>query len=250
MKTMRWVRVGFWTMAGICTAQSAVSPEDLLAAFDQMTPEQVYELEQKLEAKLWQPIPEGFFTRMAIEFGGSYAELDTVDLSSVTLSGGNMDVSEAAGPSFGLFWRMRNERFRLGLRADAWSATDSNLSDEGYSRADLDGGTISLAAQYQWIRSDRWLMWTELAPGIGFVVLDTVDTPAGQATTLRRFDGTFTHVSVQGGVAWRMNPVLSLMVSGGYRFAESVTLDEGGRSTRVDVDPSGFSSRFGIGLNF
>jgi hypothetical protein len=112
------------------------------------------------------------------------------------------------------------------------------------------GGSLSLAANYQWVRSDSWLLWTEIAPGVGSVALETVDTPNGEATTLRSFDGSFTQVDLQGGVSWRFNPVLTLFLSAGYRFAESVDLEEGGKTSEVKFDASGFSGRFGLGVNF
>jgi len=44
--------------------------------------------------------------------------------------------------------------------------------------------------------------------------------------------------------------VLTLFLSAGYRFAESVDLEEGGRTSGVKFDASGFSGRFGLGVNF
>jgi len=248
MKASRILAVLFliWAVG----AHGETSPDDLIRAVDQMTPEQVHEFQQKLEAKMWKPVPQGFFTRMAVDLGVSYSSLHTVNLSSLSLSGGEMDVDQVSGLDLGLLWRLFDERFRFGLRFGSWAATDSNLGEAGYSRADVAGGSLSLAANYQWVRSDSWLLWTEIAPGVGSVALETVNTPSGEATTLRSFDGSFAQVDLQGGASWRLNPVLSLFLSAGYRFAESVDLEEGGRTSAVKFDASGFTGKLGLGVNF
>ena len=237
-------------LAWVVMARGEVTPEELIQAVNQMSPEQVQEFQQKLEAKLWKPVPEGFFSRMAVDLGVSYSSLDTVNLTSLSLSGGRMDVDRVGGLDLGLLWRMFGDRFRVGLRVVGWGATDSNLGEAGYSRADVAGGNLSFAANYQWVRSESWLLWTEIAPGAGSVAIETVNTPTGQATTLRSFDGSFGQVDVQTGASLRFNPVLTLFLSGGYRFAESVNLEEGGRTSDVKFDASGFSGRLGLGMNF
>ena len=120
----------------------------------------------------------------------------------------------------------------------------------GYSRVDLSGAALAVAANMQWVRNPRWLVWTEAAPGTGSVRMEVVDTPVGQATTLRSFDGGYAFLDLQAGAAWRLNPVLSLFVSGGYRFAESIDLEEGGTETVLDFDASGGFGRVGLGVNF
>jgi len=249
MKVTRIAAV-LWLMGGLTALSGEVSPDDVIRAVDQMTPEQVQDFQQKLEAKMWKPVPQGFFTRMAVDVGVSYSSLDTVDLSSVSLSGGRMDVDSVSGLDLGVLWQVFSDRFRFGLRFGGLASTDSNLAGAGYSRADVAAGNASLAANYQWVRSDSWLLWTEIAPGAGSAAIETVDTPAGQATTLRSFDGSFGLLDLQAGVSWRFNPVLALSLSGGYRFAESVDMEEGGRTSGVEFDASGFNGRGGLAVNF
>ncbi len=230
--------------------QAAVTPEEVLQAVDQMTPEQVHTLQRKLEGKMWKPIPEGFFTRMAVDVAASTHALDTVDLSGVALSGGQANVNGAGGMELGILWRVAGERLRLGLRFGSWGGNEANLGGGGYSRASVAGGHVSLAANYQLVRSPSWLVWTEAAPGAGGVTVETVNTPAGQPTTLREFEGGFGQLDLRAGAGWRFNPVLMLFLSGGYRFAESIELDEGGQSTDVKFDASGLSGQLGLGVNF
>ena len=161
-----------------------------------------------------------------------------------------MDVEEVGGASVGLLWRVAGDDLRLGLRMESWAAEDSKLLPAGYSSVDVIGGSAALAVNYQWIRSDSWLVWSEVAVGGGGVSVDTVDTPSGKASTLRTFDETFGQLDLQAGASWRFNPVLSLFLSAGYRFAEAIELEEGGEPSPIKFDASGFQSRLGLGVNF
>lgn len=238
-------------MLAAATASAAeMTADELLGAVDQMTPEQAQAFSQKLEAKLWQPVPEGFFSRMAVDMNVGGGELDKVDVGSVALSGGELDVESVDTFDVGLLWRAFSPRLHLGLRMESWMASDSNLGPGGYSRVEVEGGGVTLVANYQLVRNDAWLVWAELGGGGGGVMVDTVDTPAGEATTLRSFDQDFGMGDARLGAAWRFNRALCLQVSGGYRFAESVELDEGGSETPVTVDASGPSGRIGLGVNF
>lgn len=247
MKTMAMLGLGL-VLAG--SLARGATPEELLQAVDQMTPEQAYAFSEKLDAKLWQGVPEGFFTRMAIDFGVSGSTLDTVDLGGVSLSSSDLDLEDVGGFDVGILWQAFHPRMRLGLRFTGWSATDSNLGDAGYSRVDLTGGELLAAAHVAWVRSKSWILWTELDAGVGSIILDTIDTPAGDATTLRRFDGDYGVGVLQAGAMWRFNPALAIQLSGGYRFAESVTLEEGTRESTPELDASGPLARIGLGVNF
>jgi hypothetical protein len=228
-------RILAWFVAALAcgtAAWGAVTPDEVIGAVDTMTPEQALLFSQKLESKLWKPIPEGFFSRMALDLG----------VWAGSLNDGGLDL--------GLFWRAFDPRFRLGLRMGSWGASDSNLEPGGYSRADLTGASLALAANMQWVRNAQWLVWTEVAPGIGSVRLELVNTPAGQATTLRTVDGGYAQLDLQAGVALRVNPVLTVSLSGGYRLADGIDLNEGGEETVLDFDASGAFARVALGFNF
>ena len=51
-------------------AHAEARAQDLLNAEDKMTPEEAQLFRQKLESKNWQPLPEGFFTRMSVSIAG------------------------------------------------------------------------------------------------------------------------------------------------------------------------------------
>lgn len=247
MKTIRTMM----TIAAVAAAAHAeVSPDELIRAVDRMSPEQAHSLQRTLEAKLWKPVPGGFFHRLAVDLNASCSVFDEVGIGALSLSGGGLDMDVVTGGDVGLLWRVAGDRLRVGLRMDSWSVRDANLGEGGYSRADLSGSGLGLAVNYQWVRAKSWLLWTEVVPTAAGVELETVDTPRGAATTLREFDGTYGAVDVRAGVALRFNPALSLLLSGGYRFAESIDLEEGGREGPVEFDASGFTGRIGLGINF
>lgn len=227
-----------------------VTPDELLRTVDQMSPQQVHDFSRKLEARLWEPVPGGFFSRMAVDLGVSMSSLEKVDMTKISLSGGKMNVNTVDGMDLGILWQMFSPQFRFGLRMGGWAATDSNLGDAGYSRADLSGGSVALAANYQWIRSDHWLLWTEIAPGAGSIRLDVVNTPSGEPTTFRSFDGSYAQVDLQAGLSLRANPVLAIFLSGGYHLTESLKLEEGGTKSVVEFNASGFYGRLGLSFNY
>lgn len=249
---MQRIARGFGVVVALAvgTASAQTTAEDMVKAVDQMTPDQAYEFSNTLEAKLWKPVPKGFFSRLAVTYGVSSWSLDDADLGGLTPSVNTLDVDAAGGTELGLLWEVLTPGLRLGARFSGFEASDSDLTGGGYSRIALTGGTASLAANYQFVQSAKWLWWVEGSVGLGGLAVETVDTPQGVPTTLRELDGDFAVAELRAGVAWRFNPVLSLLASAGYRFAEQCTLDEGGRSSGYAVDASGFGAQLGLGVNF
>ncbi len=250
MKTKMLIFSGLLLMSPAIT-QAEVTPDHLLQAIEEMSPEQVRSLHQTLRQKhSAAPTSKRHAKGKALDVGFSYSSFDTVNLSSVTQSGGNMNLDDVRGFDIGLLWRPAGERFLLGFRFGNWMANDSNLGEGGYTRADLKGGYFSVAANYQLVRSDAWILWAEVAPGFGNIDLKTIDTPNEAATTLRFFDGSFVQADLQAGISYRCRPHVTVFLSGGYRFAESINLEEGGRKSDLTFDASGFTGKWGIGFNF
>ena len=227
-----------------------VTPEALLEAVDQMSPAQVLQFQQSLEAKLWEPVPVGFFTRLAVEVGGWASRLDRINYDEVALVVDDLDVDMINGMDVQLLWRVSPERLRLGFNAGLWQSSHARLRDAGYSSIDVSGGSLALVAHYQWLRSDTVWGWAQVAPGISTLSITTVNTPTDEATTLRRFEADYWEVTLLGGLAWRFNPVLHLAVAGGYRFTETLDMDEGGRSSDIRFRGDGAIGRISLGANF
>jgi hypothetical protein len=228
----------------------AVSPEDVLEAVEAMSPEQVEVLLKKLDAKLWEPVPESIFTRLSVLVAGSLHQFETVDLAPLGLTASGVDLSDADGAEVALFWQVIDPGLRIGIRMAGWEVWDSSSTVNGYSRAELQGGSLCIAASYFVLRDPSWQAWVDIAVGGAAVVVETLDTPAGQPSTIRELDNEFTVGEVGAGVAWRFNPVLALFGSAAYRLAESADLNEADNPANVEVDLSGFTGRIGIAFGF
>ena len=249
MKLNMWMATAAATLL-TCTAHAETGAQDLLNAVDKMTPEEAQLFQQKLEAKYWQPLPEGFFTRMSFTLSMESSGLAKVNPANQSKTGNELDLSRASGGEVAILWNLFDPKLRLGLEFGTLLASDSKLEDGNYAREDLQAGLGALVVNYQLIREAHWQLFTQASAGVGGARLDTLDTPKGQATTIHSYDASFPWAQLQLGLAWRPNPVLTLFASGGYRFAGSVDLKEGGDDHHGKLDISGGSGRLGVSFNF
>jgi len=231
-------------------ARAEANAQDLLNAVDKMTPDEALLFRQKLEAKAWQPLPEGFFTRMSISCAAEASGLARVTPGSQSKTGTDLDLNRASGGALTFLWNVCDPRLRLGLEFESLLASDSTLEDGSYARSDLQSSLLGLVVNYQLIRESCWELYTQATVGVGGARLDTLDTPKGQASTEHVYDASFPWAQLQVGAAWRPNPVLSLFISGGYRFAGRADLHEGGEDLHGSLDLSGATGRLGLAFNF
>jgi hypothetical protein len=222
-----------------------------LEAIDEMTPEQAHDLEIKLAKRQWNPVPGGFFDRFAFKVSMAAAHTDGFDLSSANLSSGrHLDLEDVGGYELSFLWQLFDKRFRAGFKVAAMAAEDSHMGPGGYSRAEVSQATSAVVANYQLIRSDSLLWWTEAAIGGSHIELELLDTPLGSASTIHHYEKNYGQGEFSTGVDWRFNPMLSLGGFIGYRYAKDVDLEEGGRKTGASYDPKGFKGGVGLTYNF
>lgn len=233
-----------------CSARAETSAQDLLNAVDKMTPEEAQLFQQKLAAKYWQPLPEGFFTRMSVSLAGEVSGLAKVSPGVQSPAAAKLDLKRAGGGEVALLWNVLDPKLRIGFEFGSLVASDSKLEDGSYARSDLLGGLGGVVANYQLVRQEHWNLFTQASLGVGGAQLDTLDTPKGQATTIHSYDGSFAWAQLQAGIAWRPNSVLTFFASGGYRFASRVDLSEGGEEHHGKLDVSGATGRLGLAFNF
>lgn len=235
----------------ISAASAETTPEDILQAVDRMTPEQAHELQRKIVKRQWEPVPGGFFDRLAVRGAVDVQSLEEVDLSSLGLSSGrDLDLDAVSGGELTVLWQMFSDKFRAGFKSAGLYAEDSDISNAGYSRVELTKNSIALAANYQFVRADKFLWWTEMALGGGQINMEVLDTPTGAASTLSTYDKDYGFGELTTGIEWRFNPELSLNVYVGYQFAEKVDLDQADRETDITLDPSGVKGGLGLSYNF
>jgi hypothetical protein len=244
------VLVGCFVMIVGLNAVAETTPDDILKAVDQMSPEQVQALSDKLQARYWEPIPGGFFTRMAAVGSISGSTYDKVDLSSASLSSSDLDLESVGGAEFELLWWIFSKNSHIGFKFGSAESRDSALTAPGYSSAALLNNSIGLVANHQFIRGEHWQLWSELGVGAASFALNTINTPAGEGTTIHEYDGSYAFVDLELGVSLRLNPVISIFGAGGYTFADTASIDEGDVEGMTEIDASGARVRAGLSFNF
>jgi hypothetical protein len=232
-----------------CGLRAEVGAQDLLNAVDKMTPDEAQLFYQKLESKFWKPLPEGFFTRMSVSIAAEGSGIAKVRPDNLSQTGAKLDMNRAGGGQVTILWNVCDPKLRLGVEFGSLLASDSKLEDDNYARMDLQSGLGALVVNYQLVKRPHWYLFTQATVGVGGARLETLDTPKGQASTMRSYDASFTWAQLQAGAAWRPNPVLTLFLSGGYLFAERVDLKEGGDEHHGQLDLSGASGRLGLAFN-
>lgn len=230
-------------------ADETLTPDAVIKAVEQMTPEQAYEFSQKLEARMWEPVPECIFTRLGFFISSAGTSLEKVDVSGLGLADCDLNIEDMSGVECGIIWRVANKT-RVGLKGSFWMSQDSSLTEAGYSRAELDVSEMSLALNQRLIEKPRWALWTELDLGFRLAQLQTVNTPADAATTDRYFEGGFLVANAQLGLAWRLNRLLSLYGAGTWCFSSSENFYEGGEESNLEIDASGIRVHIGLGMNY
>jgi hypothetical protein len=232
-------------------AWAETTPEEILDAIEEMTPEQVKELETSLAKRKWEPLPGGFFDRIAFKFSVVGADAGGLDFSSANLSSGNdLELEAVGGDELSVLWQMFDKRFRAGFKFACMVSEDSDMGDNGYSSAELFQTTSAIVANYQLVRTDAFIWWTEAALGGSYIELELLDTPLGEASTIHRYDKSYAQGELSTGFDWRFNPVLSLNCFIGYQYADDMRLEEGGRKTGIKFDPKGYKGGVGLAYNF
>lgn len=235
----------------VSVGSAETTPEDILQAIDQMTPEQAHDLQRKLAKRQWEPVPGGFFDRLAIRGSINAQSLEDVDLSSLGLSSGDdLELDAVGGSEVAVMWQLFGDKFRAGVKFAGMYAEDSDITAAGYSRVELTQNTAALVANYEVVKTVKFLWWTEAALGGGNIALEVLDTPSGEASTLSKFDQGYGLAELTTGVEWRFNPELALSLYVGYQFAEEIELDQADRKTDITIDPSGVKGGLGLSYNF
>lgn len=231
-------------------ATAQVTPEQVIDAIGQMTPEQVDELNKKLAANYWEPIPEGFFSRFAFRIDATYNQFDDLQAGDLDLANGDLDIDDAGGMEIALLWQVVVPELHIGLKFGGSSDRDATSSAGGYSRIEMTDAYWAFLVNYQLVRQQHFILWLEGSGGFGSTSLETLNTPAGGASTFREFDGDYGMGDIRLGASWRFNPIISLHAAAGYRFAGEVDFEEGDRDTLLSMDPSGFVGTMGLGFSY
>ncbi len=233
----------------VACCHGEVTPSEVLDAVDKMTPEQALEFTQKLESRLWDPLPYGFFSSMAVMVGPSIHEIDSIEVPPGVGGAADARPDGAAGQEVSIIWRCMGEQTLVGLRFATLAGDESRTAGGGYQRTEILSGSVAVALHQQLVRSESWLLWVDVSGGYAGLEMEEVVTPAEGGSTVRYYDGGYAFGEVRGGATWRINPILGIYASGGYRFADDVSLDEGDIESGIDLDHSGACFQLGLAVN-
>lgn len=248
----RLTRVMVGCVATLCVmghAWAETTPDEIVAAVDKMTPEQAQELFHSVAKKMHENKGERRGSGLGLALSTAYASFDKVEVPFSTSAGEKLNIDEPWGAQLDITSRCRCERMRWGLRLAGWTPQDADISDAGYTRATLAAYEVSVLANVQLVRKPRFLVWGEAAGGRGSAALETLDTPAGEASTLRELTANYWVGDVRAGVAWRSRPGCAVFGTGGYRFANDTKWKEADRDTSARLDTSGFVASIGVAFN-
>ncbi len=234
---------------GFQVTGAEVTPDELLQAVDRLSPAQAQQFSQSLEAKTWEPVPKAIFHRLALTLGFGVGQMADLDLGGTDVSNRGLDNDTVGEFELGLSWWLGRPEWRLGLRMGSYGSEDSGMDDAGYASAELMGSYSEIVLGYQFQRTPTWILWADLGLGGASAELETLNTPAAGGTTLRRYDGDYNLLDLRAGAAWRMNPVLALFATGGYRLASETDLEQADTATGPELDASGPFGQIGLAAN-
>lgn len=227
-----------------CLAQ--VAPEELIKAVDAMTPEQARELRHTLGEKL-APSP-----RASFYIAPSMSKYNKTGVEEgVKFSADEPDVSKIMGLAIGFTCEVL-PMVRIGPELGLNSVMDSDYKkDRGYSRATLQTVDGALVVQVKPMGFRHGSLWLDAAGGYGSAWLETLNTPSSEndSSTVREKSAGYWFVTPRLGAAWKLGRYAALFGTAGYRFAESVSMKQGGESTGPSFDSSGYEFRLGLGFN-
>lgn len=246
MRMSKWVLIGLLSVS--VTALAAEStPDELIKTVEKMTPDQLIQLNKIVRDKYSEKYGEPF-SRFGINFDYDLIGFKKTGVEDMTFSGGDMNLDAMMGGTISLYWRCKS-MLQLGVEYQGFTGWDANRNRNGYSDADFAGYMSGLSANYHVLRMEQFGLWVNLTGGYGEIALETLNTPAGESSEMRRYRQSYFFGKAGVGAQWRLTHWFSVFASGGYRLAEKVELKEGGDKTGFDLDASGYEAKVGIGFN-
>jgi opacity protein-like surface antigen len=248
-----WKRAAIAAMAvvaaGLGVQAADLSPEDLIKAVDKMTPEQAHQVKRELDSKSRQTRSYAWLSQFSVEFAGVWERFDKYGIENERFSADKPDLEKSMGGALALQWKPL-DYLGLGVEYGFYAGSDKDLSNGSYSSAKLLGSHTAARIRLEFLKQRYVLAWADASVGMGSVAIETVDTPRGQATTLREYDADYWFATPAVGLAFRCTEGFSIFGQAGYRFCEKVDLKQGGsKLSDRELDGSGVELRLGVGFN-
>ena len=246
MRISKWLLIGLIS-AGTTAMAVEPTPEELIKTGENMSIDQLLQLNKIVRDKYSQEYGE-MISRFGFNLDFSMLGFKKNGAEDMPFSVGDLNPEPMIGFTLGFYWRCLPP-LQVGVEYQGFTGWDSDRNQAGYSDADLAGYMTGLSANYHLLRMDKFGLWLNLTGGYGAFAMDTLNTPAGQASELHRYRQSYFFGKGGMGAQWRVTHWFSVFASGGYRLAEKVDLKEGGEKTGFDLDASGYEAKVGIGFN-
>lgn len=202
---------------------------------DALTPEEAFRIMNKLKAKQYEPIPEGFFTKLSLStsFGIQSSKQDDF-YSSVNSKFSDDDNHEM--PSFfraSLLWHY-SEKVRLGIGFGIFGNELTKETSTGvFEEVNLSGSYLQLEASRIFNLSQKLSLLPMI--GVGFLQADAMTKKSDdntESTYLYEYEGADLMASAVIGLNYKLNKVFHIGVEGGYLYS---VVDDLKRSGEVDI---------------
>lgn len=246
MRISKWLLIGLLS-AGTAAMAAEPTPDELIKTVEKMSIDQLMQLNKVVRDKYSEKYGE-MISRFGLNLDFSMLGLKDNGSEDMKFSAGDLDPEPMLGFALGLYYRCI-PKLQVGVEYQGFAGWNSDKNNGGYSDADIAGYMAGLSANYHLLRMDKFGLWCNLTGGYGAFAMDTLDTPAGEASELHRYRQNYLFAKAGLGAQWRLTQWFSLFASGGYRIAEKVELKEGGEKTGFDLDASGYEARVGMGFN-
>lgn len=224
------------------------SPAELLQTVEQLSPEQAYEFQTILQAKMVKPIPQGLFTRMAVSLGGSLllSDPDSFKASIAGNHGTNFDTMHGLQAS--LLWRL-SSHFYLGVGGLAGRrASHEKVATQTFEDVYLYSFVAQVQAAYKINITNRWFILPLL--GVGLVEGRTTRERSNDSTSttfIQRYDGIGFSSLAGLSLNYHLNRIFTAGIDAGYLYARVSDVKRSSTETTASPGELNFSGPW-IGL--
>jgi hypothetical protein len=196
----------------------SVARASLVDEVDKLTPEQAYQFEQKLGAKVLEPVPQSFFTEMTAAFGGGFGVYDPKTFNDY-LSPNQAKIDTTSLLKVNLMWKL-SSHFLFGLIATYEGVHQAHSPSAGvFHNLSVAAPAADIAAGFRVDLSDHFFLVPTLGIGAITAFVNEETTNDAKLTTYSlRYSGTAFHALVELPLYLRLNRIWSLGLTNAFQL--------------------------------
>ncbi len=248
MKRVLFLTIPALSLAFITTAAQA----DLVKDVDQLSPEQAYEVMTKLQAKVLQPIPETFFTRLTVSVDGGAGAVNPKSYNDyLTARGGNKVNTLGVGKAR-ILWRVSDNLLFGAIFSGSMSHQTREQQTGVYYRHSLLASSVDLALGYRIALSENFFIAPTLGAGGVFArVTEATTNDTNSSTYVLRYMGMAPHAMVELPIYYRLNRVWSIGFTNAVQVGNIAKFyrAEDRRSQTPNLSVTGYQGTLSIAFN-